>query len=229
VSLPPITVRLLPGTDAAVLDNLVNVRPVTKGPAALQIDLAHKHILNGQGQIVVMSARNNPISLQGTVDKWRYAAAFGTLAVAHQQPMHTDWGTSGPRTGPLPALYDGETVTFVITSISTARQLVVFAFDASGTLNLLYATGSGAGRRTGDTVYIEAVASAPFGVDHIVAISAADPDRMGALAAWIAESARARGMLDTQGSILEQIAMLRDVRVGLISLYTCHSRTDCSR
>jgi hypothetical protein len=52
---------------------------------------------------------------------------------------------------------------------------------------------------------------------------------MRALAAYVAESARARGMLDTQGSVLEQIATLRDVRVGLLTLYTCHSAGNCPR
>jgi hypothetical protein len=229
-ALPPITVKVLPGTDASIFENLVNIRPVAKGPATLQFDLAHQHILDAQGQVVVDVARNNPISLQGTVDKWRYAAAFSALSATHPQPMRTDWGKLGPRPGPQPHLYDGEDVDFVMSGVPASRQMVVFSFDASATLSLLYAPGmDDTSERSGDTLIVSAIASAPFGVDHIIAISAADPDHIQALAVWIAESARAHGMLDTQGSIFQQIAALRDVRVGVLSVYTCKSASNCNR
>jgi hypothetical protein len=230
VRLPPIAVRVLPGTDASVLGNLVNVIPVKgQAPAVLQLDLAHKRILDGKGQTVVELTTGSPISLQGAVDKWRYAAAFARLAAAHPQELHIDWGHLGARAGQTPFLYDRENVAVVMTNVTAGRQLLLFAFDATGTLGLLYITGSDAGVVNGSTVAVGIVAMAPFGVDHIVAVSASEPQRLPQLAAWVAESARARGMLDTEGSILEQIMALRDVRVGVLSLYTCRSSASCGR
>jgi hypothetical protein len=48
------------------------------------------------------------------------------------------------------------------------------------------------------------------------------------LSRWLYETASARGMLDSEGSILEQISTLRDLRVGFLSLYTCRLKS-CGR
>jgi hypothetical protein len=65
--------------------------------------------------------------------------------------------------------------------------------------------------------------------DQDVAVSAVDPEQMHALIGWLLKAARAHGMVDTGGAILQQIAALRDVRVGLVTVYTCESASNCAR
>jgi hypothetical protein len=225
--LSTLSVRLLPGTDPAVLRDLVNVRPAkADGPATLQLDLAHKRILNAAGQIVVESDGRNPIHLQGTIDKWRYVEVLRVISAAHPLDMHIDFGGRPLRTPPSPpAFYKDDRLNFVVTHLTAGRQLVVFNLSSIGTLDLLDVQGG----LPVETVSVPAIVEAPFGVDHVVAISADDPPRMRALIAWIAETARAQGMLDTQGGFLEQLMALRGLQVGLLVTYSCASATDCRR
>jgi hypothetical protein len=228
--LPTLSVRVLPGTDPSVLDDLVNVRPAKgQSTAMLQLDLANKRILNAAGQIVVESDGRNPIHLQGTIDKWRYVGALGAIAATHPQEMHIDSG--GPlRTPPAPpAFYNNEDVYFVVTHVTSGRQLLVFNLSSIGTLELLHAREGLTGEDTGETVVVPAIVRAPFGVDHVVAVSADDPQRMHALIAWVAETARAHGMLDTKGDFLEQLMALRNMRMGVLVTFSCLSAASCKR
>lgn len=228
--MPPLTVRLLPGTEASVLENLTNVRLAKgAGPVTLQLDLAHKRILDAQGQTVVLADGHNPISLQGTVDKWRYVQALTRLAAAHPQDIHIDPHSVAPDqlTPPLPRIYNNGHVTYVVTNVAAPRQLVVFNLDANGGIQRLASTDSP--KDSGDRVLINATVQPLFGVEHVVAVSAVDPARMQQFNAWLEETASAEGMLDTQGAILEQIAALKDVRVGMAIVYTCESASHCAR
>lgn len=227
--LPTLTVRVLEGTDASVLDDLVNVRPVKgQAPAMLQFDLAHKRVLNGSGQIVADSDAKNPINLQGTVDKWRYVQPLQALAAAHPQEMHLEF--SGPLRQPSPpAFYKGEKVNFVVTNVTPERQLAVFDLSPIGTLTLLYPEEDPSGEVPNATMAVEGDVLSPFGVDHVVAVSAADPAGMRALIAWLAETARANGMLDSKGAFLDQVLGLRNVRVGIVATFTCLSAANCKR
>lgn len=225
--LPPLTLKVLPGTDPSVLNDLVNIRPVKGGaPAQLQLDLAHGRILDTQGRILVETDGRNPIHLQGTVDKWRYVGAFAALAAAHPQEIHFDWGLipKAQQAPPMPWLYQGESLTVMVT-VAPSRQVAVFNLASIGILRLLYAREGG-----GDgTVVIPAHANSPFGVDHVIAVSAVDPEGMHRFIGWLAETARARGMVDSAGAVLQQITTLHDVRVGMQVLYTCLSPAECKR
>jgi len=225
VRLPTISVRVLPGTDPSILDDLENVRPVKgAGPATLQFDLAHKRILNASGAVVVEAAGRNVMYLQGTVDTWRYIESLRALASTHPQEMHVVF-ESTPHAPEL--VYASETVTFVVTHVAPGRQLLVFNISPIGTIQTLYVPQADDVRD--DTVSIPAVASAPFGADHVIAVSAADPVHMRSLIGWMQEAAEARGMIDTRGAILDQITALKDVRVGVIFTYTCLSAAKCAR
>jgi hypothetical protein len=230
VTLPVLTVRILPGTDPSVVDNLVNVRLVKgQGPATLQLDFVHKRVLDAAGQLVVEILDRNPLALQGTVDKWRYVRSLQGLAAAHPQEIHVD-PTSLPAeqlTPPLPRIYNGGTVTYVVTRVPAPRQVVVFNLDAIGDIQLLYARESS--QNATDTVSIGAVVRPLFGVEHMVAVSAVDPEHIRALIGWLTETDRAEGMVDTRGAILQQIAALKDVRVGLVTVFTCESASNCRR
>jgi hypothetical protein len=229
VRLPPISVRVLPGTDPSILDDLENVRPVKgAGPAALQLDLAHKQVLNASGAVVVEAAGSNPMYLQGIVDKWRYIESLTALADAHPQEMHLVF--VGPREAPHrpEIVYSSDDVVFVVSHVSPQRQLLVFNISPVGTIQTLYVRDQPDGS-PGDTVNIEANASAPFGADHVIAVSAADPVHMRNLIGWMQEAAQARGMIDTRGAILDQITGLKDVRVGVVFTYTCLSAAKCAR
>jgi hypothetical protein len=227
--MPPLTVRVLPGNDPSILNDLANVRPV-KGPAALQLDLAHRRILDEAGQIVVESDGSNPIHLQGTVDKWRYVQSLGAIAASHPLGMRIDFGNRPLRTPPSPpSFYNNELLSFVVADVKAGSQLVVFNLSSIGTIQLLYVREGKPGEDSGATVSVPAIVKSPFGVDHVVAVSASDPERMHALIVWIAETARAHGMLDTQGEFLQQLMALRNVRVGMLVTYSCASAANCKR
>jgi hypothetical protein len=106
---------------------------------------------------------------------------------------------------------------------------VVFALSSIGTLELLHVREGLPGEETGETVIVPAVVRPPFGVDHVLAVSAEDPPRMHALIAWIAETARVHGMLDSKGEFLEQLMALHNLRMGLLVSYSCQSAADCKR
>lgn len=228
--MPPLPVRLLAGTEVEVLQNLVNVRPVKgDGPVVLQLDLAHKRILDSQGRLVVESNGRNVIALQGTLDKWRYIGALRQLAASHPQEIHIDPLSIAAEqlAAPLPRLYSGHSVVYVVTGIPASRQVAVFNLDATGGIQLLYIQEGDSGK--GDAVAIDAIVKPPFGVEHMIALSARDPARMHAVIGWLKETDDARGMLDTQGALLEQITALKDVRVGMVEVYTCQSAVQCRR
>jgi hypothetical protein len=230
VTLPLLPVRVLAGTDPSIVDNLVNVRLVKgQGPAALQLDIAHKRILDSTGQLVVEFVASNPLALQGTVDKWRYVRSLQALSSSHPQDIHVDPQSLPPEqlTPPLPRIYNRGTVTYVVTNVPPQRQVVIFNLDAIGEFQLLHVRESA--QDASDTVKIEAVVKPLFGVEHVVAVSAVDPPQMHAFIGWLQETARADGMVDTRGAILQQIASLKDVRVGLVTVYTCESAVNCKR
>jgi hypothetical protein len=230
-TLQVLPVRLLPGSETSVLDNLVNVHLVKgQGQAALQLDIAHKRILDSQGLLVVEYDAHNPLALQGTVDKWRYVRALQVLSAAHPQDIHVDPASMPAEqlTPPLPRIYNHGTVTYVVTKVPAPRQVVVFNLDAIGDIQLLFFPGC-CGPGESDTVSIPAEVRPLFGEEHVVAVSASDPQQMRALISWLYETHLAEGMIDTRGAILQQIAALKDVRVGLVAVYTCESASNCKR
>lgn len=229
--LPTLAVRVLDGTDASVLDDLVNVHPVKgQGPVMLQFDVAHKRILSGAGQVVAETDAKNPIKLQGTVDKWRYVQPLTALAAAHPQPMHIEF--EGPLRVPPspPAFYNREDVGFEVTNLTPGRQLVVFNLSPIGTLQLLYPGERELPNESPSaTVLVPATVRSPFGVDHVIAVSAADPAGMRALITRLAETAQADGMLDSQGAFLDELMALHDLRVGIVATFSCQSAANCKR
>jgi hypothetical protein len=230
VTLPVLPVRVLSGADTSVIDNLVNVRFVKgQAEAVLQLDIAHQRVLDSNGQLVVEYNASNPLALQGTVDKWRYVRSLQLLASAHPQEIHIDPDSLPPeqRVPSPPRIYNGDGVTYVVTQVPAQRQVVVFDLDATGNIELLYVREDA--RYATDTVAISAVIQPLFGVEHIVAVSAIDPQPMHSFIVWLAETARVNGMIDTRGAILEQLAVLKDLRVGLVTEYTCASAANCRR
>jgi hypothetical protein len=223
--LPTLTVRVLPGTDPSITNDLANVRPVT-GPAALQLDLAYKRILDAAGQIVVESDGSNLIQLQQIVDKWRYVQSLGAIAASHPLRMRIDFGSLPLRAPPSPPkFYNNEVVSFVVTDAKAGSQLVMFNLSPIGTIQLLYVREGKPGEDSDATASVRCFVRSPFGVEHVVAVSATDPERMHALI----ETVRAHGMLDTQGEFLQQLMALRNVRVGMLVTYTCASAANCKR
>lgn len=228
VNLPPLTVRLLPGTDPGVLRELLHVRPV-KGsqPAVLQIDMAHKRVLNGAGRVVAGPDAVRPLYLQSVVDKWRYVACLEILARAHPQAIYSEWGEASGSTRQAPRAWVGGTdAFFMIPDVSPSRQLLVFGIGPSGDINLL-GTRRMSGEGSGDTRIVQAGAIPPFGAEHLVAVTAADPEGMRGLEVWLAETTNGHGQIDTQGEILKQIMALKEVRIGLLASYSCRTAPEC--
>jgi hypothetical protein len=224
-TLPVITVRALPGTDPSILHDLAHVRPARGAePAALQLDLAHQRVLNGAGQVVAGPDAVRTPYLQSVVDKWRYVASLGVLARAHPQELHSDLGDDGQTPqGP------GMSETIVVPHVMPQRQLLLFGIGPSGGIYLLSTRKIDSDEVSGDTMMSRTVAVPPFGAEHTVAVSAADPQGMHELGVWLRETTQAHGTVDTQGEFLKQIAALRDVRIGLLASYTCGSASECTR
>lgn len=225
VALPALIVRVLPGTDASVLHDLEHVR-VAKGAEApaLQLDLAHRRVLNATGQIVAGPDSVRTPYLQSVVDKWRYVASLGAFARAHPQELHSDWGYEGHTPRPW---VGGTDATFWVPHVPPGRQLLVFGIGPSGDIYYLRAGQVESPGVPGDTMFTRATAVPPFGAEHIVAVTAADPQGIGELRTWLAENSESHGVIDTQGEVLRQIEALRDVRIGLLASYTCLSAPEC--
>lgn len=225
VALPPLIVRLLPGTDPAILHDLEHVR-ASKGaePAILQLDLAHRRVLNATGQIVAGPDSVRPIYLQSVVDKWRYVAALTALARAHPQELESEWGYEARAPRPWVA---GTEATFVVPHVPPERQLLIFGIGPSGDIYYLRAGTLQSGGVLGDTMVTWATAVPPFGAEHIVAVTAADPRGINELGTWLAENSASHGVIDTQGEVLKQIEALKDMRLGLLASYTCQSAPEC--
>jgi hypothetical protein len=228
VTLPGLTVRLLPGTDPSILQDLEHVR-LARGaePVALQVDLGHQRVLDGAGHVVAGPDAVHSIYLQSVVDKWRYIAALRALARAHPQALHSDWGDDGtPQAHPRPWISYTEAL-FVISPLGPARQLLVFGMGPNGHLNLL-APEPEDGPDGSKLVIAEA--RPPLGAEHIIAVTAADPQGIRALITWFAEgNVGGPALIDTQGEILKQIAALKDVRVGVVGAYSCRMPAECAK
>jgi hypothetical protein len=227
VTLPVITVRILPGTDPSILQDLVHVRPARGAePVTLQLDLAHQHVLDAAGRPVAGPDVARAAYLQSIADKWRYIAALGVLASAHPQELRSDWGVDvrTPQAAARPWVA-GTEASFVVPHLGPQRQLLIFGIGPSGHVYLLL---DSRGAAEGLAV---ARAVPPLGAEHIVAVSAADPQGMHELGLWLAESNEGRGpgLLDTQGEILKQIVALKEVRVGVVTAYSCRSPAECAR
>lgn len=216
-----IPVRLLPGSDLTDIRDIEHIRLVKgSGPVTLQIDAVHKRVLNAQGRLVAEADPHHPLSLQSTVDKWRYVEAFNVLASTHRQQIqhiapHDQQG--------IPVAYNGEVMYFQVMDVPPERQVVVFDLAPNGSISYLYHRLDAVG---GSDV-LDGIAKAPFGADHIVVVTAKDPAGMSSLVRWVQETAQADGVLDTQGLIFKQIAQLKDVRVGMVPSYTCKSEATC--
>lgn len=225
VALPPLIVRLLPGTDPAILQDLEHVRQ-GKGaePVTLQLDLAHRRVLNATGQIVAGPDSVRTIYLQSVVDKWRYAAALSALARAHPQELHSEWGYEAHTPRPWVA---GTEATFVVPHVPAGRQLLIFGIGPSGDIYYLQADPLESAGVPSDTMATWATAVPPFGAEHIVAVTAADPKGIKELSTYLAENSAGHGVIDTQGEVLRQIQALKDMRIGLLASYTCRSAPEC--
>jgi len=229
VPLRPLIVRLLPGTDPSILRDLERVR-LAKGaePVTLQLDMAHKRVLNATGQIVAGPDSVRALYLQSVVDKWRYVASLGVLARAHPQELHSEWAYEAgrPHVAPRPWVA-GTDASFLVPHVPPQRQLLVFGIGPSGDI---YYLGAGYLESVGlpsDTMFTRATAVPPFGAEHIVAVTAADPQGIDELRTWLAENSASHGVIDTQGEVLRQIEALKDVRIGLLASYTCLSAPEC--
>lgn len=229
-SLPTLAVRVLPGTDSAIVRDLEHVRLV-KGtePATLQLDLAHRRVLNGAGRIVAGADAVRPLYLQSVIDKWRYAAFLDALARAHPQEVRSQWGEKAGalQTAPRPWVA-GTTATFVVLHVMPSRDLLFFGIGPSGDIYLLN-TQVVSSDAEGQTRVATATAIPPFGAEHLVAITARDPRRLHELEAWLAEATEGRGQVDTQGEVLKQILALKDLWVGLLASYTCRTAAECAQ
>jgi hypothetical protein len=227
VTLPEITVRVLPGTAPSILHDLEHLRPARGAePVTLQLDLAHQRVLNAAGRIVAGPDATRTAYLQSVVDKWRYVAALAALARAHPQELRSDWGDDGtPQAAPLPWVA-GTDATFTIPHVPPQRQLRFFGIGPRGDIYFLRPQKI-ALDEAGDTMIVRAIAVPPFGAEHLVAVTAMDPAGMRALGTWLAETSDSRGPIDTQGEILRQIQALKDVRIGLLASYTCRTAPEC--
>jgi hypothetical protein len=228
VALPPIAVRVLPGTDPAILHDLEHVRAAkATEPATLQLDLAHKRILDGAGRVVAGPDTAPTPYLQSIVDKWRYVASLRDLATAHPQELVSDWAEK-PQRDPLPWVA-GTWASFWVPHVTPPRQVLVFGIGPIGDLCSLSAKQAPPGGVEADTMFVQARAVPPFGTEHIVVVTAADPGHMGELRAWLEESGPCHGLVDTAGELLKQIASLKDVRVGVVASHSCRAAADCGR
>jgi hypothetical protein len=229
-ALPEVPVRVLPGTEPSIIQELEHVR-LARGrePVTLQLDLGHQRVLNGAGRIVAGPDATRTVYLQSVVDKWRYVAALAALARAHPQELRSDWGDDGtPQAAPLPWVA-GTSATFIIPHVMPPRQLLLFGIGPRGDIYFLRTRTVETGGSAGDTMMTSATAIPPYGAEHLVAVTAADPAGMRALGTWLAETADSRGPVDTQGEILRQLAALRDVRIGLLASYTCRTAAECAK
>lgn len=229
VALPPLTVRVLPGTDPAILHDLEHVRmPKGAEPVALQLDLAHKRILDGAGRVVAGPDTAPTPYLQSIVDKWRYVASLRDLATAHPQELLSDWAERPQGQPPLPWV-GGTSASFWVPHVTPPRQLLVFGIGPIGDLCSLGARAAPPVPGAADTMVIQARAVPPFGTEHIVVVTAADPQHVGELRAWLEESGPCHGLVDTAGELLKQIAALKDVRVGVVASHSCRAAADCPK
>jgi hypothetical protein len=237
VTLPTIAVRVLAGTDPAVLHDLLHVRaPRNAEPVTLQIDLAHQRVLNGAGRIVAGADSVRPPYLQSVVDKWRYAASLAALAKAHPLELRSDWGEQDRTVGAAPLPWVGGTeATFVVPHVMPERPLLMFGIGPRGDIYFLGQYGltrdpaEPVDRLPSNGLSATATAIRPFGAEHIVAVTAADPRGMYQLFAWLVENSASHGVVDTQGEVLLTIEALKDVRIGLLASYTCSSAPECAR
>jgi hypothetical protein len=226
VLLPVLVVRVLPGTDPSILADLLYVRRAQgPEPVTLQFDLARHRVLDGGGRVVAGPGAARPEDLQSVVDKWRYVAALGALAQAHPQEVRSEPAAAAPGSAGAGAADAEEN--FVVLHVSAQRQLLVFSIGPSGHLYFLPAQPRASGPDAGDTQVAPLVSMPPFGAEHIVAVTAADPQGMQQLGVWLreVEEGGGPGLIDTQGELLKQIAALRDVRVGLVASYSCSKDT----
>lgn len=229
VALPALIVRLLPGTDPSILHDLERVR-LAKGPepVTLQLDLAHKRVLDASGQIVAGPDSVRTLYLQSVVDKWRYVASLGALAHAHPQELRSEWGYQAgtPHAAPRPWVA-GTKATFLVPHVPPQRQLLLFGIGPSGDIYYLRTGNVESAGVPSDTMFTWATAVPPFGAEHIVAVTTTDPQGISELRTWIAENSAAHGVIDTQGEVLRQIQALKDVRIGLLASYTCQTAPEC--
>jgi hypothetical protein len=225
--LPVITVRVLAGTDAAIVHELEYVRPARGAePVTLQLDLAHKRVLNGAGQVVAGADAVHLTQLQSVVDKWRYAAALEALAQVHPQELRFG---SGDDAGPPSAWMSGSAQYFLIPHVPPQRQVLLFGIAPDGEISYLPPSQVGSYEAAGATFMSRATAVPPFGAEHIVAVTAADPQGMRALGAWLLETSDSNGLVDTQGELLRQLTLLRDMRIGVLSAHSCATAAECAR
>jgi hypothetical protein len=222
-SLPSITVRTLPGTEPSLMHDLEHVRPPKGGePVILQIDLANKRVLNGAGRVVAGPDSTRMDYLQSVVDKWRYAAALSALARAHPLEVTSEWGDDGsPQAAPRPWVADTG-ATFIVPHVPAGQWLLFFGMGPRGDIYYLGADDFG-----GDGAIISARAVPPYGAETLVAVTSTDAAGIRALGTWLAETARSRGVIDTQGEVLRQIEALRDLRIGVLASYTCRTAPEC--
>jgi hypothetical protein len=226
-TLPVIPVRVLTGTDPSILQDLVYVRRARGAePVTLQLDLAHRRVLDGGGRVVAGPDGVRPAYLQSVVDKWRYVIALGAIARAHPQELRAGWedGGSAPQ-APQPWIAGTEAI-FVVRHLAPERSLVMFGVGPNGHLYLLHT-----GKIPPDMEFVSPIAVPPLGAEHIVAVTAADPQGIHELAVWLGEGNEGGGpgLIDTQGEILKQIASLRDVRVGIVTAYSCTALAECAK
>jgi hypothetical protein len=208
VTLPVLVVRVLPGTDPQILHDLLFVRPARgTEPVSLQIDLARHRVLDGAGRVVAGRGAARPADLQSVVDKWRYVAAFNALARAHPQEVRSDASAD----------------TFVVLHVTEPRQLLVFSLGPSGHIYLLRTQKLSSDPAAGDAQVALSSSRPPFGAEHIVAVTAADPQGMQQLGRWLREIGEGGGpgLIDTQGELLKQIAALKDMRIGFVASNSC--------
>jgi hypothetical protein len=222
-SLPAIAVHLLPGTEPALLEHLAGVKPVdSTALAMLQLDLGHQKILNGAGQIVVEAESSNPVMLQGVINKWRYFDALARLAEARSQAVHLGLQDDRARW-----FYQDAPVTILISGVPPHHQVAVFDLTSIGTLDFLYPGASSPQELGSDgTLTVVSSVTKPYGADHVVVITADDPQRMKDLVAWLDTGKQS---VDSQGALLQRISGLHDIRVGVQWLYTCASESECPR
>jgi hypothetical protein len=229
--LPVITVRLLAGTDPSILHDLEYVRPARGAePVTLQLDLAHKRVLNGAGQLVAGADAFRLTGLQSVVDKWRYVAVLEALARAHPQEllMGASADAGSARAAPLPQV-SGTEQYFFIPHVPPQRQVLLFDIGPAGDVCYLHTHQIGSDEASGAMFMAGANITPPLGAEHIVVVTAADPQRMQALGTWLQETTETRGPVDTQGEILRQLALLRDVHIGVLPTYSCATAAECSR
>jgi hypothetical protein len=230
--LPAIPVAVGTGTSRSILERLEGVIPADSGkPALLLLDLASRRVVNERGEVVAEPATDDVTTVQHVINKWRHIVALSALADRRSQSIHLTVGRPEETHG-VPWLYKGQRVGIVVTGLTGERQVTLFDLTSTGTVELLYPVPKESHAPDAEgTLYVSADAGSPFGADHVIAVSSEDSRDMRLFTDYLRNQFVHSGSdaLTSDGELLQRVARLHGLRVGIQSLYTCVSEERCGK